>query len=260
MSQLKDIGGTPLNSPHLVGKDVDFVLTSLPNSIIARDVFFGDGGLADNNYRDLIVCDTTTSRPEDSEDIARELSNFGIHFLDTAVSGTSAMAEVGDLVIIAGGSKEIYDRAIPILNTFSRASYYMGPSGSGARTKLVINLVLAGNRLSLAEGLVLGEKSGLNLDSLLAVVKDGACSSKTMIDKGPKMIDGDFKTQSLVTNVLKDSRLMLEQGQKFGSPMLMTNIWSQLMQASEEAGYGEKDVTSFIEILRGMAGLKSRID
>jgi len=260
MSQLRENGGTPLNSPHLVGKDVDFVLTSLPNSIIAREVFFGDGGLADNNYRDLIVCDTTTSRPEDSEDIARELSNFGIHFLDTAVSGTSAMAEVGDLVIIAGGKKEIYDRAIPILNTFSRASYYMGPSGSGARTKLVINLVLAGNRLSLAEGLVLGEKSGLNLDSLLAVVKDGACSSKTMIDKGPKMINGDFKTQSLVTNVLKDSRLMLEQGQKFGSPMLMTNIWSQLMQASEEAGYGEKDVTSFIEILRGMAGLKSRID
>ena len=129
MSQLKDIGGTPLNSPHLVGKDVDFVLTSLPNSIIARDVFFGDGGLADNNYRDLIVCDTTTSRPEDSEDIARELSNFGIHFLDTAVSGTSAMAEVGDLVIIAGGSKEIYDRAIPILNTFSRASYYMAHLG-----------------------------------------------------------------------------------------------------------------------------------
>lgn len=260
MSQLRDIGGTPMNSPKLVGKDVDFVITSLPNSTIAREVFFGEGGLADNNYSDLIVCDTTTSRPEDSEGIAKDISNFGIHFLDTAVSGTSAMAEVGDLVVIAGGSKEIYERAIPILSTFSRASYYMGPSGSGARTKLVINLVLAGNRLSLAEGLVLGEKSGLNLDSLLAVVKDGACSSKTMIDKGPKMIDGDFKTQSLVTNVLKDSRLMLEQGQKFGSPMLMTNIWSQLMQASEEAGYGEKDVTSFIEILRGMAGLKSRIE
>tara|TARA_Y200000002_G_scaffold231155_1_gene190858 strand:+ start:4149 stop:5045 length:897 start_codon:yes stop_codon:yes gene_type:complete len=260
MSQLKTIGGTPLNSPHHIGKDVDFVITSLPNSTIAREVFFGEGGLADNNYSNLIVCDTTTSRPEDSAEIAKDLSNFGIHFLDTAVSGTSAMAEEGDLVIIAGGSKEIYKRAIPILNTFSRASYYMGPSGSGARTKLVINLVLAGNRLSLAEGLVLGEKSGLNLDSLLEVVKDGACSSKTMIDKGPKMIDGDFKTQSLVTNVLKDSRLMLEQGQKFGSPMLMTNIWSQLMQASEEAGYGGKDVTSFIEILRGMAGLKSRIE
>lgn len=260
MSQLKAIGGTPLNSPHHIGKDVDFVITSLPNSTIAREVFFGAGGLADNNYSNLIVCDTTTSRPEDSEEIAKDLSNFGIHFLDTAVSGTSAMAEVGDLIIIAGGSKEIYNKAIPILNTFSRASYYMGPSGSGARTKLVINLVLAGNRLSLAEGLVLGEKSGLNLDSLLEVVKDGACSSKTMIDKGPKMIDGDFKTQSLVTNVLKDSRLMLEQGHKFGSPMLMTNIWSQLMQASEEAGYGGKDVTSFIEILRGMAGLKSRIE
>ena len=260
MSELKDIGGTPMNSPHLVGKDVDFVITSLPNSTITREVFFGEGGLADNNFRDLIICDTTTSRPEDSEEIAKDLSSYGIHFLDTAVSGTSAMAELGDLVIIAGGSKEIYDKAIPLLNTFSRASYYMGPSGSGARTKLVINLVLAGNRLSLAEGLVLGEKSGLNLEALLTVVKDGACSSKTMVDKGPKMIHGDFKTQSLVTNVLKDSRLMLEQGQKFGSPMLITNIWSQLMQAAEETGYGEMDVTSFIEILRAIAGLSTRVD
>ena len=98
MSQLKTIGGTPLNSPHHIGKDVDFVITSLPNSTIAREVFFGEGGLADNNYSNLIVCDTTTSRPEDSAEIAKDLSNFGIHFLDTAVSGTSAMAEKGDSV------------------------------------------------------------------------------------------------------------------------------------------------------------------
>tara|TARA_Y100000590_G_scaffold364139_1_gene422331 strand:- start:84729 stop:85625 length:897 start_codon:yes stop_codon:yes gene_type:complete len=260
MDQLRKSGGTPLDSPHKVGENVDIVITSLPNSNISREVFFGKNGLADKKYKDLIICDTTTSRPEDSELIASELKEYGIHFIDTAVSGTSAMAEEGDLVIIAGGEKNIFNKSLETLNSFSRASYYMGPSGSGARTKLIINLILAGNRLALAEGLVLGEKAGLDLQSLLNVVKDGASGSKTMIDKGPKMIEGDFTTQSLITNVLKDSRLMLEQGQKYGAPMLMTQIWSQLMQASKESGYGDKDVTSFIEILRKLAGLGSRID
>jgi len=123
-----------------------------------------------------------------------------------------------------------------VLASFSRAAYHMGPAGSGARTKLVVNLVLAGNRLALAEGLVLGEKVGLDPENLLAVLQDGATGSKTMVDKGPKMIKADYATQSLISNVLKDSRLMLEQGQKFGAPLLMTALWSQLIQAAYQKG------------------------
>ena len=134
----------------------------------------------------------------------------------------------------------------------------MGPAGSGARTKLVINLILAGNRLALAEGMVLGEKAGLEPNNLLKVLQDGACSSKTMIDKGPKMIKGDYSKEGQIKVSLKDSRLMLEQGQLLGSPMLMTNIWSQIVQATYEKGYGEKDTVAFYEVLRGMAGLNER--
>ena len=134
----------------------------------------------------------------------------------------------------------------------------MGPVGSGARTKLVINLILAGNRLALAEGLVLGEKAGLEPENLLTVLQDGACSSKTMIDKGPKMIQADYSKQGQVKTSLKDSRLMLEQGQRLGSPMLMTNVWSQVAQMAYEKGYAEKDSVAFFEVLRGMAGLEER--
>ena len=115
-----------------------------------------------------------------------------------------------------------------------------------------------GNRLALAEGLLLGEKAGLNLDSLLTVIQDGACSSKTMIDKGPKMIKSDYSKQGQVKLSLKDSRLMLELGKKVGAPLLMTSVYSQIMQAALEKGYSEKDTVAFYEILRGMAGLEER--
>ncbi len=258
MDDLKGVGGQPVDSPAAAARGVKWVITSLPNSDIVREATLGVGGIAEGAEEGLYHLDTTTSRPEDSERISGELGERGIRFLDSAVSGTSTMAREKDLIVIAGGDKDDFEACRSVFEGFSRAAYYMGPVGSGARTKLVINLILAGNRLALAEGLVLGEKAGLESENLLSVLQDGACSSKTMIDKGPKMIHADYSKQGQVKTSLKDSRLMLEQGQRLGSPMLMTNIWSQVAQMAYEKGYSEKDSVAFYEVLRGMAGLEER--
>ena len=258
MDQLREQGGHPVDSPGAAAKDVDFVITSLPNSEIAREVVLGSGGIAEGASGGLYICDTTTSRPEDSERLAAELTGRGIRFMDSCVSGTSTMARDGDLIVIAGGREEDFDACRHVFAGFSRAAYYMGPVGSGARTKLVINLILAGNRFALAEGLVMGEKAGLEPNNLLKVLQDGACMSKTMIDKGPKMINADYAKEGQVKTSLKDNRLMIEMGQRIGSPTLLTSVLSQLMQAAYEKGYAEKDTVAFYEILRGMAGLEER--
>jgi 3-hydroxyisobutyrate dehydrogenase-like beta-hydroxyacid dehydrogenase len=221
-------------------------------------VALGAKGIAEGAAKGLIFADASTSRPEDSQKLGAELAARGIRFLDAAVSGTSAMAQKKDLIVIAGGEAEDFKAAEPMFAGFSRAAYHMGPAGSGAMTKLVINLVLFGNRLALAEGLVLGTKSGLQTDNLLKVLQDGACSSKTMIDKGPKMLKGDFTPEGHVKTSLKDGRLALEQGARFGAPMLVTSLWTQLQQAAYQQGLADVDSSAFIEVLRGMAGLPKR--
>ena len=259
MDQLAEAGGHPAATPAEAAKGVDRVIVSLPTSDIARAVIFEDGnGLAAGAEQDLIVMDTTTARPEDAERTAAELKAMGIRYLDSTVSGTSTMAQAGDLVVIVGGEEADFEACREAFAGFSRAAYYMGPSGSGARTKLIINLILAGNRLAMAEGMVLGEKAGLDPNNLLEVLQDGACSSKTMIDKGPKMIDADYSQQGKVAISLKDSRLMMDMGQKLGAPTMMIQVYSQIMQAALEKGYGQKDTVAFFEILRGMAGLEER--
>lgn len=260
MDDLSEQGGHPVETPAAAARDVNFVITSLPTSDVAREATFGPGGVAEGAKEGLYLLDTTTSRPEDSVRLASDLAERGVRFLDSAVSGTSTMAVAKDLVVIAGGEAEDFDACRAVFAGFSRAAYHMGPVGSGARTKLVINMILAGNRLALAEGLMLGTKVGLEMDTLLEVLKDGACSSKTMIDKGPKMIHADYSKQGQVKTSLKDSRLMLEQGQLHGSPMLFTNIWSQVLQMAYERGYAEEDTVAFYEVLREMGGLPSRID
>ena len=259
MDQLAEAGGHPADTPAAAATDVDRLIISVPTSDIARSVIFDDGnGIASAASDDLIIMDTTTARPDDSIRTAAELKERGIRYLDSTVSGTSTMAQAGDLVVIVGGEEADFEACREAFASFSRAAYYMGPSGSGARTKLIINLILAGNRLAMAEGMVLGEKAGLDPNNLLSVLQDGACSSKTMIDKGPKMIDADYSQQGKVAISLKDSRLMMDMGQKLGAPTMMIQVYSQIMQAALEKGYAQKDTVAFYEILRGMAGLEER--
>jgi 2-hydroxy-3-oxopropionate reductase len=259
VAQLRERGGTPTDSPAAAARGARWVITSLPTSDIVREAVLGTNGVAQGAADGLIVADTSTSRPEDSEKLGTELAKRGIRFLDACVSGTSAMAWKKDLIVIAGGTAEDFEGARPLFDGFSRAAYRMGPVGSGALTKLIINLILFGNRLALAEGLVLGMKAGMAGESLLRVLQDAACSSKTMVDKGPKMLHADYSPEGLVRISLKDARLTLEQGTRLGAPMLVTSLWTQLQQAAYQQGLAEMDSTAFIEVLRGMAGLPKRV-
>ncbi|OGL58449.1 MAG: hypothetical protein A3J27_12000 [Candidatus Tectomicrobia bacterium RIFCSPLOWO2_12_FULL_69_37] len=256
LDEFAERGGVPVDSPAAAARGVRWLVTSLPTSEIVREAVLGPKGAAEGAERGLIFCDATTSRPEDSARLGAELAGRGIRFLDTAVSGTSAMAWKKDLIIIAGGKAEDFEACKPYFAAVSRAAYHMGPAGSGALTKLIINLVLNGNRLVLAEGLVLGEKAGMDLKKLLAVLQDGACYSKTMLDKGPKMVEGDYSPEGRLSP--KDYRLMLEQGQRYNSPMLATNVLHQVIQAASQMGLAGQDSVAFIEVLRAMAGLPRR--
>lgn len=251
-------GGIRVDSPAAAARGVPWLVTSLPTSDVVRTAVLGPDGIAEGAAQGMILADATTSRPEDSERMGAELAERGIRFLDAAVSGTSAMAWQKDLVIIAGGAPEDFEACRPYFQAIGRAAYRMGPVGAGALTKLIINLILAGNRLALAEGLVLGMKAGMEGESLLAVLQDAACGSKTMRDKGPKMLQGEYSPQGLVRIGLKDSHLMLEQGRRLGVPLLMTSLWSQILQGASAAGLAERDTVAFIEVLRELAGLPRR--
>ena len=258
LDEFTERGGVAVDSPAAAARGVKWMVTSLPNGEIVRDVALGANGIAEGAEKGLILCDASTTHPEDTEKLGAALAERGIRFLDTCVSGTSAMAWEKDLIVIAGGEKDVFDACRPYLESFSRAAYHMGPVGSGALTKLIINLVLAGNRLAMGEGLVLGTKAGMDVTKLLAVLQDGACSSKTMIDKGPKMLKGDYTPEGRMST--KTPLLMLEQGSRHGAPMLVASMWLQLVQAGCEMGLNEQDPVAFHEAQRMLAGLPGRVE
>ena len=258
LDDLKAKGGTPVGSPAEAARDVEIVLLSLPNSDIVREVVFGPGGVLETAAPGLYVVDTTTSRPADSIAMASDLAEHNIRFLDAAVSGTSTMAQVKDLIVIAGGDAEDFEACRAVLAGFSRAAYYMGPPGSGALTKLIINLVLAGNRFALMEGLLLGTKAGADGERLLTVLADGAAGSKAMDQKGAKLLAGDYTPQGALAVSHKDNALMLEQGRALGVPLLLTSTYAQLLNVAWDRIDPALDSSAVYEILRELAELPRR--
>ena len=132
----------------------------------------------------------------------------------------------------------------------------MGPSGKGAEAKLIVNLVLGLNRLVLAEGLVLAQKTGVDIDVLLDVFKMGGAYSRVMDIKGEKMITGDFTTQAALDQHLKDVELILDLSARTETPLPVTGLHAQLLRTGVALGLAEQDNSAIVEVLRKMAGIK----
>ncbi|MBT4093795.1 MAG: NAD(P)-dependent oxidoreductase, partial [Nitrospinaceae bacterium] len=178
---------------------------------------------------------------------------LGVSFLDTSLSGSR-----DNIVALAGGDEGALDKARPVIDTFARSCHYMGESGKGARTKLIVNLISGLNRLVMAEGLVFGMKAGMDMESLLEVLMDTAAYSKAMASRGKRMIDADYENpSSRIRQHHKDVRLILEQGQRLNSPMLLSNIHKQVLQAAENGGLEDADNAAAIEVFRRLAGIPS---
>jgi len=247
-------GGGPADSTADAARGADVVMTSLMTAEIVTEVLKGPRGALEAMRPGTILIDTSTIHPNVSAALAADLRARGFTMLDATMSGTSTQAQRRDLVVLVGGDGAAFDACMPIFKAVGRSIYHLGPNGAGARTKLVVNLVLGLNRLALAEGLTLGLKQGLDGAKLLEVLKDSAAYSKAMDLKGERMLQGRFDPEGKLSQHLKDVGLMLEVGHALGAPLLMTALHRQVLLAGVAEGRGDQDNSCVIAVLRGLAG------
>ena len=245
-------GGRGADSIAAAVTEVEFVLLALPTSEIVREVCLGPDGIAAAARPGTLVLDATTARPSDTVATGQALAERGIGFLDTSVSGSSAMAWERDIVILVGGPDDDVAHARPVLEALARSVRHVGPLGAGTRTKLVVNLVLGVHRLVLAEALVLGERAGLDLGRLLEVLKDSAAYSKAMDGWGERMVRGDHdRPRSRIRQHAKDVGLMLDEGAAAGAPMPLTTVLAEVLSRADDLGLADADNSAVMAVLRG---------
>jgi 3-hydroxyisobutyrate dehydrogenase-like beta-hydroxyacid dehydrogenase len=240
--QLVAHGGDSAASAREVFVACRAVVLSLPNSDVVSEVLLEAG----DAVAGVTVIDTTTGDPRATEQIGQRLAGQGADYLDATLTGSSALAQAGELVVTAGGSVEVFARAEVLFRMVAKRWFHVGPWGSGARTKLVINLVLGLHRAVLAEGLAFARRCGLDAAAMLEILKSGAAYSRAMDAKGQKMIEGDFATEAKLSQHLKDVRLILQMGEDVGAWLPLSGVHEELLAALVAQGFADADNSAII--------------
>jgi 3-hydroxyisobutyrate dehydrogenase-like beta-hydroxyacid dehydrogenase len=244
---LSRLGGVAARSTAEVAEQPDELVLCLPDSRVVQEVIAAMGA---DLRRGMLIVDATTGDPQETVAIAAALLARGIGYVDATVAGSSEQARRGEAVLLCGGSPADMNRAERILSAWSKQRHHVGPAGSGAKLKLIVNLVLGLNRAAIAEGLALAEACGLDLSATLAVLKSTPAYSKMMDSKGEKMIARDYQPQARLAQHLKDVRLIRELARQHDALVPLSAVHEELLQQAVERGLADVDNSAIIEVFR----------
>ena len=245
-------GGTSAADAMEVLSTCDRVLLSLPSHDTVHDVLQSADGVLRHGQ---IVIDTSTGDPDAAVSQAARLAQRGIEYLDATVSGSSQQLREGTAVFLVGGTDSAYDACREVFGWLTFKSHHTGPAGSGARMKLVTNLVLGLNRAALAEGLCFARSLGLDLEQSLFLLRESMSYSRIMDTKGEKMLCGDYAPQAKLSQHLKDVCLMRVAAGRANASLPLTETHQRLLETAMQMGLGELDNSA---ILRAFADQASR--
>lgn len=253
---LLEAGARLADSPGSLLEKVDMVITMVsddaalkqlhegPDGLLAGAGAFQDGG---GGAGSKTVIDMSTVSPATTRELAEKLAAKGVEYLDAPVSGSVKPAETGQLVIMAGGKKAVFDLALPVFERLGKASFLMGGPGTGNAAKLAINLYLAFNMQGLAESVNFAKEKGIDPAEMMAVIGESAVSSVFSKLKAPNLISNQHPAAFALKLMAKDLRLVKEQG--LHSPGGLT-IEESYRQAAT-AGLGEEDLSAILKFVAG---------
>ncbi|MCG2582142.1 MAG: NAD(P)-dependent oxidoreductase [Marinobacter sp.] len=245
-----DYSGAACQSIAEAVQNADIVLTCVGADKDLLAVYEGSEGIISNAPEGAILVDHTTASAGIAEQLAQSAKARNQGFIDAPVSGGQQGAENGQLTIMCGGEPQIFERAKPILECYSRALNLMGPAGSGQKTKMVNQIAIAGLVQGLSEALHFAEQAELDVRKVVDVISKGAAQSWQMENRSGTMIDGKFDYGFAVNWMRKDLAICLDEARKINASLPVTALVDQFYSDVQAMGGERWDTSSLIQRLR----------
>ncbi|MDT5101380.1 MAG: hypothetical protein QOC76_5117 [Mycobacterium sp.] len=170
MTPLAEAGAALADSLADIAK-ADVISVTVLNDEQVRDVIAGEDGLARYAKPGTIVAIHSTISDTTAVDLVRKLGPDGIHVIDAPISGGKGAAEKGELAVMVGAQREVYERVKPVFKQFASVVVHAGEAGAGTRMKLARNMLTFIGFAASCEAMKLAEQAGLDLQQLGRVVR-----------------------------------------------------------------------------------------
>jgi 3-hydroxyisobutyrate dehydrogenase len=234
------------DSPRAVAErsDVVFSMVGYPHDV--REVVLGERGALAGAAAGAVLVDMTTSEPALAREIEAAARARGVASLDAPVSGGDVGAREARLSIMVGGDPAAFARVRPLLDCLGTTVVLQGPAGSGQHAKMVNQILIAGNMVAIAEGLLYAHRAGLDLPTVLASVSGGAASSFGLSTYVPRVLAGDYAAGFYVDHFVKDMGIALAEARRMRLALPGLALAESLYVALQAQGHGRSGTQALV--------------
>jgi 3-hydroxyisobutyrate dehydrogenase len=251
--ELERVGARAYPTPREACTGVDAVFAMTADDTSSRSVWFGpDGVLAAKLAPRAFAIECSTLSHDWVMELATAARANNLRYLDAPVTGLPDAAAAGTLTLLVGADANDLDSARPLLNAVSNRILHFGAVGSGTAYKLIINMIGAVQIASLAEGMALAEKAGLNVATVADAIETGQAASPQVVRNARRMVADDHDQNVVFTPVLriKDTDYALRFAKKLGLRAPFGQVAASQLQELIELGYSQVNESKIIEVAR----------
>lgn len=232
----------------VANSDITFAMVSDPAA--AKELCFGTQGVLEGISPGKGYVDVSTVDPQTSIKIGLAINKKEGRFLEAPVSGSKKPAEDGELVFLCAGDNSLYNEAMPALEVMGKKTFYFGEVATGAKMKLVINMIMGTMMTAFGEGLSLGEKVGLNMSDIITVLDQGVIANQMFRLKGPMMAEGRFPTAFPLKHMQKDMRLALLMGDENGQALFTSGAANASYIKARRKDCDDDDFSRVLQVIK----------
>jgi 3-hydroxyisobutyrate dehydrogenase-like beta-hydroxyacid dehydrogenase len=249
-------GARIADTPSDAVRDAELVMYSLSNDQAVEEVVFGPKGILSGIREGQVAIDMSTVLPATSLREQQAFAKRGVDFLDVPVFGSKQESADAKLWIMAAGNKAIFEKVKPVLEHLGQTIHYFGKNGNAVAMKLVGNLIVALELEALSEGLVLAQKAGLDLSTVMEVVKVADFRSPLLVSNGQNILKRNFSPSFALKLMLKDAGLIEKFADSLESPIPALRIVEKNLESAVALGFGEENASAIIRALEKEAGVE----
>jgi len=248
------------DSPREVAQTADITLSMVTDSAALSSITDGADGILAGLSAGKIYVDMSTVSPKLIRDLAVRVAATGAEMLEAPVSGSIPAAESGSLIIYAGGSADTLEKVRPVFEQLSQKIIHVGGNGQAIATKIAINLNLPVQLVSLFEGVLLAERSGIPRAEALDALLNSVAASTAMKYRAPLILKMPEEVWFSATMMKKDIDLALELGEELGVTLRSAELANEMLTKAIELGWGEEDFAVLFRVVEQLSAKSARVE
>ena len=258
IDEVSAAGGHPVGSSKEVAEATELIATCVTADAQVKEVILGEAGVLEGASAGKLIVDMSTISPLTIREVADQASAKDVHVMDAPVSGGDTGAIAGTLTIIAGGSRENFERCRGIFEAMGNPDniFHVGDVGVGQTVKIVNQMIGGANMAMIAEGLTLGVKAGADPEGMSKVIGVSSGNSTLFqIRANDFLLKDQYAPGFMLDLMKKDIGIGVDLGKAMDIPVPIAAAAYQMYAAASTLGHGRDDFSAVSKAIEKLTGV-----